>query len=126
MNNVTFLRTPAVEAYVIALMYCDTRMTCLSGSAPCPWTSTDTVGRLLGAGLSSLRTAIVSLRLWTDQSRRLSCARRHGLATMGSRRGGWCGRLSGVLLGMQVVLLIWTEGKWKAPIGGRGGPSKIE
>lgn len=41
---------------------------------------------------------------------------------------GWvgCGRLSGVLLGMQVVLLIGTEGKWKAPIGGRGGPSKIE
>lgn len=88
MDNVTFLLTPAVEAYVIALMYCDTRMTCLSGSALCPWTSTDTVGRLLGAGLSSLRTAIVSLRLWTDQSRRLSCARRHGLAAMGPRRVG--------------------------------------
>lgn len=86
MDNITFLLTPAVEAYVIALIYRNTRLTCVSVSALCPWVSPDTVGRLLGAGLSSLRTAIVSLRLWTDQSRRLSCARRHGLAAMGPRR----------------------------------------
>ena len=32
--------------------------------------------------------------------------------------------------GMQVVLLLWTEGKWKVPLGVRlwrkGGPSKVE
>ena len=31
---------------------------------------------------------------------------------------------------MQVVLLLWTEGKWKVPVGIRlwrqGGPSKVE
>ena len=30
----------------------------------------------------------------------------------------WCARVGKVLLlGMQVVLLIWTDGKWKVPIG---------
>jgi hypothetical protein len=42
----------------------------------------------------------------------------------------WCGSVSKVLLGMQVVLLIWTDGNWKVPIGIRlwrkGGLSKVE
>ena len=42
----------------------------------------------------------------------------------------WCGTFSKVLLGMQVVLLIWTDGKWKVPLGMRlwqkGGASNVE
>jgi SRSO17 transposase len=42
----------------------------------------------------------------------------------------WCGTLGKVLSGMQVVLLIWTDGKWKVPVGMRlwqkRGASKVE
>ncbi|MCS6807022.1 MAG: transposase [Blastocatellia bacterium] len=41
----------------------------------------------------------------------------------------WCGGLNQVVTGMQAVLLIWTDGHWKVPIGLRrwrtGDPSKI-
>jgi hypothetical protein len=42
----------------------------------------------------------------------------------------WSGSVGQPIWGMQVVLLLWTNGKWKVPVGIRiwckGGPSKVE
>jgi len=44
--------------------------------------------------------------------------------------GVWSSRRGKPVWGMQVVLLLWTDGKWKVPLGIRvwrkGGPSKVE
>jgi len=115
------------------MIYRNTRTTCLSLSAVCPWVSHDTLGRLLQAGLSwsgRLWTAVAcqlvqaggclvlddtSWQRWTEKAEAVSFV--------------WCGRWSRVIKGMQVVLLIWTDGHWKIPLGVRlwrqGGPSKI-
>jgi hypothetical protein len=41
----------------------------------------------------------------------------------------WSSRVGKPIWGMQVVLLLWTDGKWKVPLGMRlwrkGGPSKV-
>ncbi len=52
MENIQLLLTPAIQAYLIGLIYRNTRTTCLSLSALCPWVSHDTLGRLLGCALS--------------------------------------------------------------------------
>jgi putative transposase len=42
----------------------------------------------------------------------------------------WSSSVGKPVWGMQVVLLLWTNGKWKVPVGIRiwrkGGPSKVE
>ena len=42
----------------------------------------------------------------------------------------WSSSVGKPVWGMQVVLLLWTDGKWKVPLGIRlwrkGGPSKVE
>jgi hypothetical protein len=42
----------------------------------------------------------------------------------------WSSRVGKPIWGRQVVLLLWTNGKWKVPVGRRiwrtGGPSKVE
>ena len=42
----------------------------------------------------------------------------------------WSSSVGKPVWGMQVVLLLWTDGKWKVPVGIRlwrkGGPSKVE
>jgi hypothetical protein len=42
----------------------------------------------------------------------------------------WSSSIGKVVWGMQVVLLLWTDGKWKGPLGIRlwhkGGPSIVE
>ena len=42
----------------------------------------------------------------------------------------WSSSMGEPVWGMQVVLLLWTDGKWKVPLGIRlwrkGGPSKVE
>ena len=44
--------------------------------------------------------------------------------------GGWSSSVGKAVWGMPVVLLLWTAGKWKVPLGMRlwrkGGPSKVE
>ncbi|MCS6807021.1 MAG: hypothetical protein RMM98_09590 [Acidobacteriota bacterium] len=51
-----------MKQYLIGLIYCDTRTTCLSLSALRPWVSHDTLSRLLQAGLSR------SGQLWTGMA----------------------------------------------------------
>ena len=134
MENIGLLLTPAVQAYLIGLIYRNTRTTCLSLSALCPWVSHDTLGRLLGSALSW------SGRLWEVFACRLieeagylvidDTAWQRWAKRAEAVSPVWCGTLGKVLLGMQVVLLIWTDGKWKVPIGMRlwqkGGASKVE
>src|ERR1700752_1101446 len=134
MENIDLLLTPAVQAYLIGLIYRNTRTTCLSLSALCPWVSHDTLNRLLHASLSWSR------RLWEvfdtdpvtsggylvlDDTAWQRWAKKSEAVSL-----VWCGAVNKVLLGMQVVLLIWTDGKWKVPIGLRlwqkGGASKVE
>lgn len=134
MENIELLLTPAVEAYLIGLIYRNTRTTCLSLSALCPWVSHDTLGRLLLSGLSWSR------RLWEVFASRLVTSGGYIVLDDTSWQRWakkaeavsllWCGSVGKVLMGMQVVLLIWTDGNWKVPIGIRlwqkGGPSKVE
>jgi DDE superfamily endonuclease len=134
MENIELLLTPAVQAYLIGLIYRNTRTTCLSLSALCPWVSHDTLGRLLLSGLSWSR------RLWEVFARHLVNSDGYIVLDDTSWQRWakkaeavslvWCGSVGKVLLGMQVVLLIWTDGKWKVPIGiklwQKGGPSKVE
>ncbi len=134
MENIQLLLTPAIQAYLIGLIYRNTRTTCLSLSALCPWVSHDTLGRLLGCALSW------SGRLWEVFACRLvkeggylvidDTAWQRWAKRAEAVSPVWCTTLNKVLLGMQVVLLIWTDGKWKVPIGMRlwqkGGASKVE
>ena len=49
MNNINSLLTPAIEAYLMALIYRNTRTSCLSLAALCSWVSHDSLNRLLHA-----------------------------------------------------------------------------
>jgi len=134
MENIRLLLTPATQAYLIGLIYRNTRTTCLSLSALCPWVSHDTLGRLLQSVLSW------SGRLWKVFACRL--VKEGGYLVLDDTAWQrwakkseavslvWCGSVNKVLPGMQVVLLIWTDGKWKVPLGMRlwhkGGSSKVE
>ncbi len=133
MRNIRLKLSPAVEAYLIGLIYCNTRTTCLSLSAVCSSVSHNTLGHLRQAGLSwsgRLWTAVAcqlvqpgdqlvlddtSWPRWAEKAEAVSFV--------------WCGRVGQVIKGMPVVLLIWTDGHWKIPIGMRrwqkGGPSNI-
>lgn len=118
MENIQLLLTPAVQAYLIGLIYRNTRTTCLSLTALCPWVSHDTLGCLLEARLSWSR------RLWEVFACRLVTSGGYLLLDDTSWQR-WAKRAEAVsfvwvgkvLQGMQVVLLIWTDGKWKLPIG---------
>jgi len=115
--SLQFLLTPAIQAYLIGLIYRNTRTTCLSLSALCPWVSHDTLCRLLGCALSW------SGRLWEVFACRLvkeggylvidDTAWQRWAKRAEAVSPVWCTTLNKVLLGMQVVLLIWTDGKWK-------------
>jgi len=134
MNNIGTTITPAMATYLIGLLYRNTRTSCVSLA-------------LLGARVShdTLRRVLYQKVPW---SRRLWDAFAQGLV----RRGGylvlddtswerftrvadavswvWSSSVGKPVWGMQVVLLLWTDGKWKVPLGIRlwrkGGPSKVE
>jgi putative transposase len=133
MNNINSLLTPAIEAYLIALIYRNTRTSCLSLAALCSWMSHDTLNRLLHSQFPW------SGRLWELLASRLVRAggslvlddttwerwAKHSEAVSWV----WSSSAGHITQGMQVVLLIWTDGSWKVPVGLRlwrkGEKSKV-
>jgi hypothetical protein len=134
MVNINPLLTPALEAYLIALIYRNTRTSCLSLAALCSFVSHDALNRLLHS------TFPWSRRLWELFACRMiheggylllddtTWQRQAKLAEAVSKV--WSSTAGSVRLGMQVVLLVWTDGKHKIPVGMRlwqkGGKSKVE
>lgn len=134
MNNINPLLTPAIEAYLIALIYRNTRTSCLSLAALCSWVTHDCLNRLLHSSFPW------SGRLWELFASRMireggylllddtTWQRQTKVAEAVSKV--WSSTAGSVRLGMQVVLLVWTDGESKIPISMRlwqkGGKSKVE
>ena len=133
MNNIFPLLTPAIEAYLIALIYRNTRTSCLSLAALCSFVSHDCLNRLLHSSFPWSR------RLWELFASRMITQGGYLLLddTTWQRQAKaaeavskvWSSTAGSVRLGMQVVLLVWTDGHRKIPVGMRlwqkGGKSKV-
>jgi putative transposase len=134
MNNISTLLTPAMATYLIGLLYRNTRTSCASLALLCARVSHDTLRRVL------YQKVPWSRRLWDVFAQRLvqmggyvviddtSWERFARVADAVS--WVWSSSAGKPVWGMQVVLLLWTKGKWKVPLGIRiwrkGGPSKVE
>jgi hypothetical protein len=126
--------TPAIEAYLIALIYRNTRTSCLSLSAVCAHISHDRLQRMLYDRFAWSR------RLWDLFAARM--VREGGYLIIDDTAWArwavqseavswvWSSTHGRVLRGHQVVLLIWTDGRVRVPLGIRlwkkGGYSKVE
>jgi hypothetical protein len=134
MNNIRLRLTPALECYLVALIYRNTRTSCCSLAVLCARMSHDTLRRLLHAKLSWSR------RLWFGFARQMVSSGGYLVIddTTWQRYAEhaeavswvWSSTAGKAVRGMQVVLLIWTDGQRKVPIGMRlwrtGGRSKVE
>jgi DDE superfamily endonuclease len=158
MDNINPLLTPALQAYLIAMIYRNTRTSCLSLAALCPSVSHDTLNRCLHSNFPWSR------RLWELFASRMIHQLRARCLTLRSsslwelfasrmiHQGGylvlddttwqrwanhseavswvWSSSAGHITQGMQVVLLVWTDGKRKIPVSMRlwqkGGKSKVE
>lgn len=123
-----------MEAYLIALIYRNTRTSCLSLSAVCAHISHDRLQRMLysrfawsrrlwdlfAAGMVREGGYLIiddtAWARWATQSEAVSWV--------------WSSTHGRVLRGHQVVLLVWTDGRVRVPLGMRlwkkGGHSKVE
>jgi hypothetical protein len=126
--------TPAIEAYLIALIYRNTRTSCLSLAAVCAHISHDRLQRMLSSRFAWSR------RLWDYFAARM--VREGGYLVIDDTAWArwavrseavswvWSSTHGRVLRGHQVVLLIWTDGRVRVPLGIRlwkkGGYSKVE
>ena len=123
MDNINPLLTPAMQAYLIALIYRNTRTSCLSLAALCSFVSHDSLNRLLHSSFPWSR------RLWELFASRsihqggylvlddTTWQRQTKVAEAVSKV--WSSTACSVRLGMQVVLLVWTDGKQKIPVSMR-------
>jgi putative transposase len=133
MHNLSTIITPATATYLIGLLYRNTRTSCVSLALLCAHISHDTLRRVL------YQKVPWSRRLWDFFAQ--------GLVQMGGYvviddtswerftrvaeavSWVWSSSVGKPVWGMQVVLLLWTNGKWKVPLGIRiwrkGGPSKV-
>lgn len=133
MANIPLELTPALEAYLVALLCRNTRTSCLSVAALCARVSHDAPHRLLYARLPWSR------RLWDSFACSLvreggylviddTCWQRWALKSE-AVSWVWSSTAGRTVRGMQVVLLIWTDGRWKVPLGMRlwrkGRASKV-
>ena len=134
MDNIRHELTPAMEAYLTALICRNTRTSCVSLSALCAHISHDRLQRLLYEKFAWSR------RLWDWFAVRL--VQKGGYLILDdttwvrwAKRSEavswvWSSTHARTVRGMQVVLLIWTDGRIKVPLGLRlwrkGGASKIE
>jgi hypothetical protein len=134
MVNINPFLTPAIEAYLIALIYRNARSSCLSLASLCPWVSHDQLNRLLRSNLPWSR------RLWELFACRMiqqggylvlddTTWQRHARSAEAVSKV-WSSTAGSIRLGMQVVLLVWTDGKLRVPVAMRlwqkGGQSKVE
>jgi hypothetical protein len=126
--------TPAIEAYLIALIYRNTRTSCLSVSSVCAHISHDRLQRMLYSRFAWSR------RLWDYFAEGM--VREGGYLIIDDTSWArwaikaeavswvWSSSHQRVLRGQQVVLLIWTDGQVRVPLGMRlwkkGGYSKVE
>lgn len=120
--------------YLIGLLYRNTRTSCVSLASLCAHISHDTLRRVL------YQKVPWSRRLWDFCTHRLvqmggylviddtSWERFTRVAEAVS--WVWSSSAGKPIRGMQVVLVLWTNGKWKVPLGIRiwrkGGPSKVD
>src|ERR1041384_3660814 len=126
--------TPAMQAYLVGLIYRNTRTSCLSLSAVCAHISHDRLQRML------YEKCAWSRRLWDLFA--ASMVREGGYLIIDDTAWArwavcseavswvWSSTHARVLRGHQVVLLIWTDGRVRVPLGLRlwkkGGASKVE
>jgi hypothetical protein len=134
MDNIRLELTPAMQAYLVGLIYRNTRTSCLSLSAVCAHISHDRLQRMLYEKFAWSR------RLWDFFASRMVRAGGHLIIddTAWARwavrseavSSVWSSTHAKVLRGHQVVLLIWTDGVVRVPLGIRlwkkGGSSKVE
>jgi hypothetical protein len=134
MSHISTVITPAMATYLIGLLYRNTRTSCVSLAFLCARVSHDTLRRVLSQKVPWSR------RLWDSFAQGLvqtggylviddtSWERFTRVAEAVS--WVWSSSAGKPVWGMQGVLLLWTEGKWKVPVGIRvwrkGGPSKVE
>jgi hypothetical protein len=126
--------TPAMQAYLVGLLYRNTRTSCLSLSAVCAHVSHDRLQRMLYEKFAWSR------RLWDLFAARM--VREGGYLIIDDTAWArwavcseavswvWSSTHARVLRGHQVVLLVWTDGRVRVPLGLRlwkkGGASKVE
>lgn len=134
MNNIGTAITPAMATYLMGLLYRNTRTSCVSLATLCARVSHDTLRRVLYQKIPWSR------RLWESFAQVL--VRKGGYLVLDDTSWErftrvaeavswvWSSRAGKPVWGMQVVLLLWTDGTWKVPLGIRlwrpGGPSKVE
>jgi putative transposase len=134
MSNISTVITPAMATYLIGLLYRNTRTSCVSLALLCAHKSHDTLRRVLYQKIPWSR------RLWESFAQAL--VRKSGYLIIDDTSWErftrvadavswvWSSSRGKPVWGMQVVLLLWTDGKWKVPLGVRvwrkGGPSKME
>jgi putative transposase len=133
MNNTLAPMTPAFVGYLIGLIYRNTRTSCVC-LASLTNIAHDQLYRLLYSDFPYSR------RLWELFASRLVSEKGYLVLddTTWQRWTKkaeavsfvWDSRIGKVVFGMSVVLLVWTDGKRKVPLGLRvwkkGGKSKIE
>jgi hypothetical protein len=126
--------TPAMQAYLVGLIYRNTRTSCLSLAAVCAHISHDRLQRMLFAEFAWSR------RLWDLFAAKMvreggyliidDTAWARWAAQAEAVSWVWSSTHGRVLRGHQVVLLVWTDGEVRVPLGFRlwkkGGASKVE
>jgi len=133
MDTIRLELTPAMAAYLTALIYRNTRTSCCSLSRLCARSSHDRLQRLRYERFAGSR------RLWDCFAARL--VREGGYLILDDTcwvrwakkseavSWVWSSTHGRTVKGMQVVLLIWTDGRVKVPLGLRlwrkGGCSKV-
>lgn len=134
MTNIQLKLTPAMEAYLTALIYRNTRTNCCALSVLCARISHDRLPRLLYERFAWSR------RLWEWFAAKM--VREGGYLVLDDTTWQrwakqseavsfvWSSTHGRTVRGMQVVLLMWTDGRVKVPLGMRlwqkGGRSKVE
>jgi len=134
MDNISTVITPAMAMYLMGLLYRNTRTSCVSLALLCTQVSHDTLRRVL------YQKVPWSRRLWDIFVQGLVST--GGSLVIDDTSGErftrvaeavswvWSRSVGKPVWGMPVVLLLWTKGKWKVPLGIRiwrkGGPSKVE